>query len=88
MKKNGIIVLIIIALTLALVSMLYSVLAKYKESADASATAGVANWNIKVNNESISNLTQLTNAITPTFDTSEYVNNNVVYNNCVFAWKF
>ncbi len=47
--------------------------AKYRRNTETTIQGRIASWDIKVNNESINSATTLTNAITPTIDTSQYV---------------
>ncbi len=53
-------------------------LAKYRKKIDANTNLTLASWNIKVNDESILNKTELTQEITPTFPSNEYVKENVL----------
>ena len=52
--------------------------AKYKKDIDGDLKSSIAKWNIKVNDELITNKSKLTNNITPIFEGDEYVKDNVI----------
>lgn len=73
-KKDFLFIFIfILVATASLFYLANSSYAKYKRKVDAEVQNRIANWNIKVNNELIINKTTLTNDITPTIETNEYV---------------
>ncbi len=80
MKKNDrrFLILFVLLLTLSLLYLFQTSYAKYRKQVKGEMQARIASWNIKVNDEDISNKTQLTNTITPVFDVNEYVNDGVL----------
>ena len=80
MKKNDKIFIIIFIgiVSFSLIYLFQASYAKYRRQVNASVQARIASWNIKVNNESIINKTELTSNIVPVIDTSQYVKANVV----------
>lgn len=52
--------------------------AKYKKDIEGDLKSSIAKWNIKVNDELITNKSKLTNNITPIFEGNEYVKDNVI----------
>lgn len=52
--------------------------AKYITSTEGSANLTIANWNILVNNSSIKNNTDISNAIVPVFPGSEHISSNII----------
>lgn len=77
-KDIRFILIFIIVVTLSLMYLFRTAYAKYKREILGNTNSTIANWNIKVNNESINNKTVLTNYITPTFDANQYVKSNVL----------
>jgi hypothetical protein len=72
---------VIIFLIISVISILYlsrASYAKYRKQANANVDTTVASWNIKVNNETINNKTTLTNSITPTYDSNQYIKSGVL----------
>ena len=55
-----------------------SAYAKYRKSIEGNLKSNTAKWNIKVNNELITNKSKLTNNITPIFKENEYVKDDVI----------
>ena len=80
MKKKDIqfIIIFTFIVTISLLYLSKVSYAKYRKQVEANTAATVASWNIKVNNESINNKSILTNYITPTFDTNQYVKSGVL----------
>ena len=80
MKKNDKIFIIIFIgiVSFSLLYLFQASYAKYRRQVNASVQARIASWNIKVNNESIINKTELTSNIVPVIDTSQYVKANVI----------
>lgn len=81
MKKKKDIYFIIIFLVIVSISFIYlfqSSYAKYKRQIEGNVDTTVASWNIKVNNETINNKSELTNYITPTIDTNQYIKSGVI----------
>ena len=80
MKKNDrrFLILFVLLLTLSLLYLFQTSYAKDRKQVKGEMQARIASWNIKVNDEDISNKTQLTNTITPVFDVNEYVNDGVL----------
>ena len=52
--------------------------AKFKKDIEGDLKSSIAKWNIKVNDELITNKSKLTNNITPIFEGNEYVKDNVI----------
>ena len=80
MKKSDKIFLIIF-LAIISFSMLYlfqASYAKYRRQVQGQVEATVANWDIKVNTESINNKAVLTNTITPTLVSDPYIKSGVI----------
>ena len=71
-------IIFIVIVTFSLFYLFQSSYAKYRKQVTGDLQARVASWKIKVNNEDIQNKTALTRNITPTFDTNQYVGENVI----------
>ena len=81
MKKRNDLIFITIFIVVVSISLLYlfqASYAKYKRQINANASARVASWNIKVNNETINNKSVLTNEITPVITSDTYVKEGVI----------
>lgn len=81
MKKRNDLIFITIFIIVVSISLLYlfqASYAKYKRQINANASARVASWNIKVNNETINNKSVLTNEITPVITSDAYVKEGVI----------
>lgn len=68
----------VVIVTISLLYLSQASYAKYRKQVEANTQATIASWNIKVNNESINNKTILTNSITPTFDSNQYIKSGVL----------
>lgn len=77
-KDIRFIIIFIIIVTVSLMYLFQASYAKYKREILGNTNSTIASWNIKVNNESINNKTVLTNYITPTYDTNQYVKSGVL----------
>ena len=77
-KDIKFILVFILIVTISLLYLSRVSYAKYRKQIQANTTATIASWNIKINNESISNKSTLSNYITPTFDTNQYVKAGVL----------
>ena len=76
MKKRRDIIFIVLFITIVSISLIYlfqTSYAKYRRNTNGEVQGRVASWDIKVNNESITTNTTLTNKIVPTIDDSNYV---------------
>lgn len=71
-------ILVFILLCLVFIFLFQEAYAKYRKYASVQVDNTVAKWNIKINNELIGNKTTLTNHITPTITSSNYVKENVL----------
>ena len=71
-------ILVFILFCLVFVFLFQEAYAKYRKFAGVQVDNTVANWNIKINNELIGNKTTLTNHITPTIVTNNYVKDDVL----------
>ena len=81
MKKKNDIVFLVVFITVVGITLLYlfqTSYAKYRRNVDTSIQGRIASWDIKVNNESILTETTLTNEITPTIDTNQYVKSGTI----------
>ncbi len=76
--KKKVILLVILLVLVALVSVIGNTYAKYRTTTTGTASASIARWNIKVNNNTIKNNTTLTENIKVTFPGNEYMAPNVV----------
>lgn len=75
-KKKLILSMIIIFICIAY--LFTSSYAKYKKDVEGDSKMDIAKWNIKVNDEFITNKSKLTNNITPTFIGNEYINSSLI----------
>ena len=71
-------ILVFILFCLVFIFLFQEAYAKYRKYASVQVDNTVAKWNIKINNELIGNKTTLTNHITPTITSSNYVKDNVL----------
>ena len=71
-------ILVFILLCLVFIFLFQEAYAKYRKYASVQVDNTVAKWNNKINNELIGNKTTLTNHITPTITSSNYVKENVL----------
>lgn len=80
MKKNDklFLILFIGIVTFSLLYLFQASYAKYRKQIKGELNARIASWNIKVNNETINNKTDLTNTITPVIINNSYVKENVI----------
>lgn len=79
-KKKDFIFIIVFILTVG-ISFFYlfqTSYAKYKKKIDGTVSTSVANWNIKVNNETIKNKSTLEQEIIPVFDKNDYIKEDVL----------
>lgn len=77
-KDIRFIIIFILIVTISFIYLFQSTYAKYKKQVNAEVNSNIASWNIKINNETISNKKTLTNSITPTFYENEYVKENTL----------
>lgn len=78
MKRKKIITLISLIVLLIIIIILQSTLGKYKKKVSTDTNLTIASWNIKINDESILNKSELTAEITPVFEDNEYVKEGVI----------
>ena len=80
LKKNDMkfISIFIIIVLLAFLYLGVNTYSKYRKQVAAKGEATVARWLIKVNTEDIRGKTQLTNNITPVWDTNSYVKDDLI----------
>ena len=76
--KKKIVLLLIILFLVLLVNTITSTYAKYKTVTNSEFNTNIARWNIKVNNQDITNNEPLTNSLTPIFPGNEYIAENVI----------
>ena len=77
-NKNIIILTLLFLFFIGLFFIYQYTYAKYKRNIEGDVTMNVAKWQIKVNNEDISNQTVLHNSITPTFPGTQYIESGVL----------
>lgn len=79
MKNHKKILLLLIGLCICLL-LFYTVqiYAKYLTSAEGSTSLTIANWNIKVNELSIKNNTDISNTIVPVFPGTDHIASNII----------
>ena len=77
MKKIKIILYIILIGT-CFSYLIQSTYSKYRKSLEGDLNSSMAKWNIKVNDELITNKSKLTNNITPTFEKNKYSKDGVI----------
>lgn len=79
MKNYKKFILLIIGLLICcLLFILTQIYAKYLSSTSGSTTMQIANWNVKVNNQSIKTNTNLQGHIIPVFPGSEHISSNII----------
>ncbi|MEG1350900.1 MAG: hypothetical protein RSC85_00235 [Bacilli bacterium] len=78
MKKKLWIGLGILILLIITIYFTQETFAKYRKKIDGQAQINIANWNIKVNNESIAGKNDLTTTIVPTFLATPNTKENVI----------
>lgn len=76
-KKLILLLLVIILLSL-LTFIAIKIYAKYLTTADGNAQMKIANWNIKVNDLSIKNNTDISNTIVPIFPGNDNIAENII----------
>lgn len=77
--KNRKILLLICGLLLCIcVVLIASTYAKYLSSVGSSSSINVASWNIKVNNQSIINSSDISDVIEPVFPGNDYIAANII----------
>lgn len=77
-KDIRFIIIFIFIVTISFLYLFQSTYAKYKKQINSNVSSTIASWNIKINDETISNKKTLTNNITPTFYENEYVKENTL----------
>lgn len=77
-NKKKLLLLVIAIIICVLVYSIIQVYAKYLSSASGSATMNVARWDIKVNNRSIKNNTDISSVIVPVFPGNSNIAANVI----------
>lgn len=76
-KKKFLILLIFIIICI-LVYTIVQIYAKYVSSAQGSASVNIASWDIKVNNLSIKNNTDISSTLVPVFPGSDHIANGII----------
>lgn len=77
-NKNIIILVLLLLFFVGLFFIYQYTYAKYRRNIAGDVAMNVAKWQIKVNDEDISNQTVLHNSITPTFPGTEYIESGVL----------
>lgn len=79
MKNRKKILLLLIGICICiLLFFIVQIYAKYITSTEGSTSLTIANWNIKVNDLSIKNNTDISNSIVPVFPGNEHISSNVI----------
>ena len=79
MKINKTLLFFIIFILLILISfIIISTYAKYTSSANSNANISIAKWNIKVNNISIKDNTDISETLTPIFPGNSNISSNII----------
>lgn len=76
--KKGIVILLAIVFACVSIIFIIQTYAKYMSSAEGTANALIARWNIKVNTLSIKNNTDISAKIEPVFVPNEHIAQNVI----------
>ena len=76
--KKKVILLVILLVLVALITVIGTTYAKYRTTTTGTASASIARWNIKVNNNNVKNNTTLSESLKVTFPGNEYMAANVV----------
>ena len=79
MNKKQIIIgsVVLVVLTISFF-VVQDTLAKYRKKVDENISLGLARWDIKLNNERIAGKESITSDVTPIFEESDYVAENVI----------
>lgn len=77
-KKNIIILVLLFLVVAGLIFIYQSSYAKYRRGIDGAVQMNVAKWQIKVNNEDITNETTLQSSIVPYFPGNQYMESGVL----------
>lgn len=79
MKSSKKILLFLSAICfILLIVFIIDTYAKYKTSATGNANIPIARWNIKVNNQTIKNNSDISSTIAPTFPGNEHIASNII----------
>ena len=77
-KKQIIIGSVVLVVLIISFFVVQDTLAKYRKKVDENISLGLARWDIKLNNESIAGKESITSDVTPIFEESDYVAENVI----------
>ncbi|MBR3163422.1 MAG: hypothetical protein IKF17_04930 [Clostridia bacterium] len=77
-NKKKFLLLLVFILICVLIYAIIQIYAKYISSAQGSASANVASWDIKVNNLSIKNNTDISNTLAPVFPGTEHIASGII----------
>ena len=77
-NKKKILLLLIFIMVCVLIYTIIQIYAKYVSSAQGDASMQVANWNIKVNNLSIKNNTDISSTLVPVFPGNSHIASNII----------
>ena len=77
-KKQIIIGSVVLVVLIISFFVVQDTLAKYRKKVDENISLGLARWDIKLNNESIAGKETITSDVTPIFEESDYVAENVI----------
>ena len=77
-NKKKVLLLLIFVIACILIYTIIQVYAKYISSAQGDASMQVANWNIKVNDLSIKNNTDISSTLVPVFPGNSHIASNII----------
>lgn len=77
-NKKKLLLLIILILICILIYTIIQIYAKYISSAQGNASINIASWDIKVNNLSIKNNTDISSTLAPVFPGTSHISSNVI----------
>ena len=77
-NKKKMLLLLIIVLLCILVYAIVQIYAKYISSAQGNASMNIASWDIKVNDLSIKNNTDISNTLAPVFPGTEHIASGII----------
>ena len=77
-NKKKILLLLIFIMVCVLIYTIIQIYAKYVSSAQGDASMQVANWNIKVNDLSIKNSTDISSTLVPVFPGNSHIASNII----------
>ena len=77
-NRKKMLLLLIFVIICLIIYTIVQILAKYISSAQGSASMNIASWDIKVNNLSIKNNTDISNTLAPVFPGNSHIANGII----------